>query len=114
MVVKTNSFVPFLDEFMARQFAFKINRPLVIVFSSCFQLFYLQKLLGERNTLALEIPSQNMTFIIHFSGNVPNPNASAAPSIENQGATTEHPCRNHNITTCFHLIALQMNKVKNL
>ena len=53
-----------------------------------------------------------MTFTIHFSDNVPNSNASPAPSIENQGATTEHPCRNHNITTCFHLIALQMNKVQ--
>ena len=37
-----------------------------------------------------------------------------APSSDNQDATTEHPCRNHNITTCFHLIAIQMNKTEEL
>ena len=55
-----------------------------------------------------------------FSGIGQNPSvptaapAAAVPSNGNVGTTTAHPCRNPNITTCFHLIALQMNKTEEL
>ena len=43
------------------------------------------------------------------------PTAGAAPAgPPNSPSTTTHPCSNPNISTCFHLIAEQMNKTEEL